>query len=85
MFDRINHKVHPVKHINIDIDESIMIIDSVEVCLDPSLIVIVMRTHDKSDFLTLVWDLIKNNEVSNYSSKSFRHHINGSNSKAGYL
>jgi len=62
----------------------LVILHIVHSCLDPNLLVL---SSDETDThkLSIVWDVEKDEEVSNLSYNNFIKYINGPSSKAGYL
>jgi hypothetical protein len=52
--------------------------------LNPNKLVIVLRSSVE-DYVYLTWDLIKNQEITNFSAEGNYYFINGLNSETGYI
>ena len=77
-----NKTVSDIKTINFKLDSKQTRIYKVLPWADSNLVVIVLENEN---YLILVWDIINNKEVSNYSCDSFKQHVNGKSSEAGYI
>ena len=84
IFDNQSKIVGPIQKVNFRIEKTQMFVFQIYPWNSDELIAIVLK-GSRSDYITIVWDLFSNKEVSNHSCKTFTTHINGSNSKAGYI
>ena len=75
--------VMPLIKANFKINKGQMYIDRVYSWIDPSIIVISFSKDSK--YLILVWDIVNNKEILNFSSSSYWQYVLGRKSKAGYI
>ena len=83
-FDSKAKTVLPLKKINFKINKGQITISNVFGWIDPSLIVINF-SKNYTNSLILVWDVLRNREVYNFSTSKTVSYIRGINNKAGFI
>ena len=75
--------IMPLSKANFKLNKGQMFIDRVFPCIDLNTIVISFTKDGK--YLILVWDIVKNQELLNFSTSNYWNYVYGRNSKAGYI
>ncbi|CAI2365026.1 unnamed protein product [Moneuplotes crassus] len=84
-YDSKQDKIYPMEEIKIEINKNQMTISYIYDCTDPDLIVIHLISQGGNQHLVLVWDIVHNKELQNFSPKNYCSYITGPKSRAGYL